>query len=97
MVCVKQVVDWEAVQFPGLLSDYCPNTSPADGAVCLLTVRTYRNIMAASSVFRPGLYNHKVAIVTGGGTGIGKAISAELLELGESNYGSVKHQLLSIY
>ncbi|XP_062336965.1 peroxisomal trans-2-enoyl-CoA reductase [Osmerus eperlanus] len=38
--------------------------------------------MAASSVFRSGLFNNKVAIVTGGGTGIGKAISAELLELG---------------
>lgn len=38
--------------------------------------------MAASSVFRPGLFSQKVAIVTGGGTGIGKAISAELLELG---------------
>lgn len=46
---------------------------------CSLTI----NNMAASSVFRPGLFNQKVAIVTGGGTGIGKAISAELLDLGE--------------
>ena len=35
-----------------------------------------------SSVFRPGLFIGKSAIVTGGGTGIGKAISHELLHLG---------------
>ncbi|KAK3528013.1 hypothetical protein QTP86_014083, partial [Hemibagrus guttatus] len=39
-------------------------------------------IMAAGSVFRAGLFNHRVAIVTGGATGIGKAITAELLQLG---------------
>lgn len=38
--------------------------------------------MAASGVFKAGLFNYKVAIVTGGGTGIGKAITSELLQLG---------------
>ncbi|XP_070536332.1 peroxisomal trans-2-enoyl-CoA reductase-like [Ptychodera flava] len=34
------------------------------------------------SVFKPGLFANNVAIVTGGGTGIGKAITRELLHLG---------------
>ena len=37
----------------------------------------------AMSVFRSGLFSGKVAIVTGGGTGIGKAIATELLHLGK--------------
>ncbi len=34
------------------------------------------------SIFRPGLFDGQVAIVTGGGTGIGLAVSRELLALG---------------
>ena len=36
------------------------------------------------SIFRPNLFKNCVAIVTGGGTGIGRAISYELLTLGKS-------------
>ncbi|XP_066967684.1 peroxisomal trans-2-enoyl-CoA reductase-like isoform X6 [Macrobrachium rosenbergii] len=38
--------------------------------------------MKRMSIFRPGLFKGKVAIVTGGGSGIGKAITEELVTLG---------------
>jgi citronellol/citronellal dehydrogenase len=36
----------------------------------------------ASSIFKPGLFEGKTAVVSGGGTGIGRAIARELASLG---------------
>jgi citronellol/citronellal dehydrogenase len=38
--------------------------------------------MARSTIFRPGLLEGRVALVTGGGTGLGKAAAAELARCG---------------
>ena len=38
--------------------------------------------MAKNSIFRDGLFRDRVAIVTGGGTGIGAEITEELAKLG---------------
>lgn len=43
-----------------------------------------------SSVLRQGLFKGKVAIVTGGATGIGNAITKELLFLGSSFVHSIR-------
>ena len=47
-----------------------------------------------SSVLRAGLFKGKTAIVTGGGTGIGKAISHELLYLGTAIQLIFAHRFL---
>jgi citronellol/citronellal dehydrogenase len=38
--------------------------------------------MPSASIFRPGLFNGQVFLVSGGGTGIGRAIARELASLG---------------
>jgi citronellol/citronellal dehydrogenase len=38
--------------------------------------------MTSSEIFRPGLLDGRVAVVTGGGTGLGKAAAAELVRCG---------------
>ena len=49
------------------------------------------------SVFRTGLFSGKVALVTGGATGIGRAISNELLTLGEFYFKTFQAILPSEY
>lgn len=61
-------------------------TQPKDDFYFKIFIETLASQSVSSQtclrVFKAGLFNSKVAIVTGGGTGIGKAITSELLQLG---------------
>jgi len=58
--------------------------APADGTA----VRSYDRVVSAaaekSEIFAPGLLGGQVALVTGGGTGLGKATAVELARCGAS-------------
>ncbi|MGH0117538.1 UNVERIFIED_CONTAM: hypothetical protein FKN15_038058 [Acipenser sinensis] len=79
----KMVKKIEISQHAKYTCSFCGKTKMKRKAVGIWSCGSCMKIVAGGAwTYKAGLFNHKVAIVTGGGTGIGKAITSELLYLG---------------